>query len=372
MDYDLNKSQKMLEKSAKDFLSKECTSEYVRKMAEDGKGFDRGVWDKMAELGWMGINIPVNYDGIGLEFLDLAILLKQMGYHAFTGPFFSTVVLGALTLLEAGSEEQKMRMLPQIVNGKKILTLAWMEESSSYSLNNISMTATSNNGGYVLSGSKRFVPDAQVADIVICFARDENNGISAFIVDTETSGVQINSLICFSGEKLGEIVFDNASIPAENILGVPGKGDILLDKILSLAAVGKSAEMCGGARAVMSLAVPYSKERKQFGRPIGAFQAIQHHLADMLTSVDTIEFITLKAAWLISKDFEFRKEASMCKAWASDSYKKLVKLGHQVIGGISFMEEYDLQLYFKRAKTAEVLFGDGNYHRERVAEAIFS
>jgi alkylation response protein AidB-like acyl-CoA dehydrogenase len=373
MNYELNKSQKMLQKSARDFLSRECSSELVRKMAADEKGVDPEIWEKMAELGWMGINIPPEYGGGGFDFMDLVILLQQMGYYALPGPFFASVVLGGMAILEAGSEEQKKRLLPEIAEGTKKFTMAWMEAGSGYAPQNFGTRAAEKGEQYVLSGSKRFVPDARAADCIICFAQQEgHDGVSAFVVDADSPGVQVNELVCFSGEKLDEVVFDGVEIPTENMLGEPGKGGVLLERILSLAAVGKCAEMSGGARMVMNLAVPYAKTRKQFGRPVGAFQAIQHHLADMLTYADTMEFMTLKAAWLISAGFSADREVSICKAWASDSYKKLVRLGHQVIGGMGFMEEYDLQLYFKRAKTAEVLFGDGDFHRERVAKQIFS
>ncbi len=295
-----------------------------------------------------------------------------MGYFCVPGPFFSTAVLGGLAILEAGTEALKTNLLPDLAAGKRFLTLAWVEEGGLYSPEGIKLAAQSKDDHYVLSGTKLFVPYAHVADTIITAARtgDGAEDLTLFLVDAKSPGISVELLDTIAADKQCEVVFDKVKVPEDNLLGEVDKAWPILNRVLLMSAVAKSAEMAGGGRRVMELVVPYTKERKQFGRPVAASQAVQHHCADMLTYADTIEFMTHQAAWRIGAGLPFEKEASMCKAWVSDSYRKLAALGHQVIGGVGFMEEHDLQLYFKRAKAAELMFGDAAYHREMVAREM--
>jgi len=372
MNYDLSEEQNMLKESAHRFLAEECPSEFVREMVEDEKGFSPSLWRKMAELGWMGLQVPEEHGGSGMNFLYLAVLLSEMGRFCLPGPYFSTVILGGLTLMEAGNDEQKADILPDLAEGNRILTLAWLEEDGTYSPEGIRLAAKLQDDNYILSGTKLFVPDAHVADTIVCAARtgEETEGISLFLIDAESPGIGITVLDTLAGDKQCEVVFDGVSVPMTNMLGEVGKGWPVLEKVLLMSAVAKSAEMIGAAEKVLEMAVTYVKDRTQFGRPVGAFQAVQHHCANMLTYADTNKFMTYEAAWRIASGLPFEKQASMCKAWVSESHRKLVALGHQVIGGISFMEEHDLHLYFKRAKAAEQMFGDADFHRELVAREM--
>jgi alkylation response protein AidB-like acyl-CoA dehydrogenase len=376
MNYDLNKTQKILKDEAHRFLAKECPSDFVREMMDDENGFSENLWQKMAELDWMGIMIPEQYDGMGGNFLDLAVLLSEMGYFCTPGPFFATVVLGGLTILEAAGDAQKARILPTLCGGKKIMSLAWVEQDGTYLPEGIKLTATAQDQEYILSGTKLFVPYAHVADTLICAARtgppsdEQNAGITLFLVDAEQPGIHIESLDTLAGDKQCEVIFEDVAVSQDNVLGQPDRGWPVLKKVLLMSAVAKCAEMIGGAQGAMDMAIPYVKGREQFGRPVGSFQAIQHHCANMLTYADTLKFMTYQAAWRISEGLPFEKEASMCKAWGGDSYRKLVALAHQVIGGMGFMEEYDLQLYFKHAKAAEQILGDNEFHREMVAQEM--
>lgn len=372
MDYDLNEQQHMIQEAAHKFLSKECPSEFVRKMAEDERGFTDELWKGMTDLGWMSLLVPEEYGGFGGDFLDLAVLLSEMGYFALPGPYFSTVVLGGLTLLEAGNEEQKRETLAELSQGKRFLTLAWVEKEGTFSPDGIQTKADAAGNGYVLSGTKLFVPDAHVADPIICAARTgkDPEQITLFLVDPKTQGVTISPLETMAGDKQFEVVLENAEIPADGVLGEVDGAWPVLRKVQMLAAVAKCAEMAGGARKAMDLVLPWTKERIQFGRPIGSFQAVQHHCANMLTYLDTLTLMTYKAAWRISAGRPYEAQAFMCKAWVSDSYRKLVALAHQVLGGLGFMEEHDLGLYFKRAKEAEIFFGDADFHREETARRM--
>jgi 3-oxocholest-4-en-26-oyl-CoA dehydrogenase beta subunit len=339
-------------------------------MAEDEKGYDESLWKDMAELGWMGLMVPEPWGGSGMGFLDLAVLLREMGFFCLPGPFFSTVVLGGLTLLEAGSEAQKEALLPGLASGKHLLSLAWLEQEGTYTPEGLQLRAKSQDG-YRLTGSKLFVPYALGADL-ICAARTGENplDISLFLVGAESPGLELTALQTLAGDKQYLVSFKGVSIPEENLLGRYNEGWPVLQKILRMAAVAKAAEMSGGARRVMEMTVTYVKERIQFGRQVGAFQAVQHHCANMLTLAETLQFMAEQAAWRISAGMPFEKEASLCKAWVSEAYRKLVALGHQCIGGMGFMEEFDLQLYFKQAKTGELLFGDADFHREWLAREM--
>jgi alkylation response protein AidB-like acyl-CoA dehydrogenase len=372
MNYDLTEEQNMLRDSAHKFLADECPSELVRELAEDEKGFKQDLWQKMAELGWMGLPIPEEYGGSDMTFLELAVLLSEMGYYCLPGPFFSTVVLGGLTLIEAGSEQQKAEILPELAEGNRILTLAWLETDGTYSPEAIKMAAELQDNQYILSGTKLFVPDANVADTIICAARTgaEPDDITLFLIDAQSAGINITLLDTLAGDKQCEVILNEVAVPKSNVLGEIGKGWPILKKALLMSAVAKSAEMVGAAQKVLEMAVGYVKDRTQFGRPIGAFQAVPHHCANILTYADTIKYMMYEAAWRIASGLPFEQEASMCKSWVSDSHRKLVALGHQVIGGIGFMEEHDLHLYFKRAKAADQMFGDADFHRELVAQEM--
>jgi alkylation response protein AidB-like acyl-CoA dehydrogenase len=376
MNYDLSVEQKLLKDSARQFFKKECDSEFIREMAKDEKGYTPELWHKMAELGWMGLLVPEEYGDYQMTFLDMAVLLYEMGYACFPGPFFSSSVVGVLTILEAGNDEQKQKYLPDTAKGKRILTLAWPEVSGTYTAKGISAQAVLKDDHYVLSGTKLFVPSANAADTIICAMRtadyqgDDSAGITLFLVDGKSAGLHIEMLKTMAGDKQGEIILSNVEVPRANLLGQEGGGWPVLKKVLQKSAVAKCVEMAGGAQRVMEMVVDYAKKRVQFDRPIASFQAIQHHCADILTYVDTSTFMAYQASWKISEGLPFEMVASMCKAWVSDAYQNLVKLGHQIMGGTGFMEETDLQLYYKQAKAAELAFGDADFHREMVAREM--
>lgn len=375
MDFDLSEEQQILKDSAFRFLAKECSSTFVRRMEEDETGFTRELWQKMAELGWIGLMIPEKYGGSAMTFLDLSVLLSEMGYVCLPGPFFSTGVLGVIALLDAGNDTQKRDLLEEVAAGKRILTLAWTEPGGSYSAQGISLRGESRGDQYRLSGTKLFVPDAHVANTIICAVRtaesgDPEDGVSLILVDEKCKGVSVERLGTMAGDKLCVVSFEGVDVPEENLLGETNKAWPVLRRILLKAGVAKSAEMCGGAQRVLELALTNAKERVQFGRPVGAFQAVQHHCANILTYLDTSRFVTYQAAWRISEGLPYEREASICKAWVGDAYRRLVSLGHQVLGGMGFTEEHDMQLYFKQSNGAELAFGSADFHREIVAQQM--
>ena len=369
MDFGLSEGQRMLKQTARDFLTAECPTSLVKEMATDDRGYTAELWRKMAELGWMGLAFPEEYDGSGGSFLDLAVLLEEMGRVCLPGPFFSTVVLGGMTILELGNEKQKQELLPMIAKGELIVALALTEPGSSYGNSDMTVEAIADGDNYVIGGTKLFIPDAQIADYIVCVAKTAK-GATLFLVDSKSPGISCSLLKTIAGDKQCEVLFDKVKVPQENILGDLGQGWIQLQSILRRAAIAKCAEMVGGAQQVLEMTIDYVKQRVQFGRPIGAFQAVQHHCANMATDIDTSRFITYQAAWRLSEGLPCTQESAMAKAWVSDAYKRVTKLGHQSIGGVSLMEDHDMPLYSKRAKAAELILGDADFHREALAQEL--
>jgi alkylation response protein AidB-like acyl-CoA dehydrogenase len=366
----------MLRKSARDFLSKECPMTYVRRMMEDERGHSEEVWRKMADLGWTGLIFPESVGGAGLDMVDLVVVLEEMGRVVMPGPFFSTVVLAGVTLAEAGSDEQKNRYLKAIAAGDMKATLATLEPSGRWEADGIETTATVDSGGYLLSGTKLFVPDAHLADLIIVAARASGthgeDGVSLFAIETPKHGVTITTLATMDQtRKLCEVKLDRVRVGPEALVGKAGAGWAILQRVTDRAKTALCAEMCGGAERVLEMSVEYAKVRVQFDRPIGSFQAIQHKCANMLLLVESSKSATYYAAWAVANDVpEAPLAAAMAKSYTSDAYRVVAGEGIQIHGGIGFTWEHDMHIYFKRAKGSEFTFGDATYNRERVAQLI--
>ena len=375
MDFNLSEEQEMLRKSARDFLEDKCPKALIREMETGEKGYPPELWQEMAGLGWMGLAFPESYGGSGMGFIDLAILLEEMGRACLPGPFFSSVVLGGFTILDAGSDAQKQKYLPDITNGRSIFTLALTEVSAWHDAASIAATATADGNDFVIEGTKLFVPDAHVADYLLCVARTEQSanpeeGLTIFIVDASSPGLSQSALKTISGDKLFEIVFDRVRVHKENILGQAGKGWEIVQRIIERGAAAKCCDLVGGLQRVLEMTLDYAKERHQFDRPIGSFQVIQHYCADMATDVDSTRFSTYQATWMLSEGLPCRKEIAVAKAWAGEAYERVVTLAHQIHGAIGCTIDHDLQFYTKRGKAAQLSFGDGDYHRETVAQQM--
>jgi alkylation response protein AidB-like acyl-CoA dehydrogenase len=341
-------------------------------MEESETGYSRELWREMAELGWMGLVFPGKYGGGDMSFLDLAVLLEEMGRACLPGPFFSTVVLGGLSILDIGGEEQKQEYLPKLIRGEKIFTLALTEPGyHNYDASAVTVEATPDGGIYTIKGTKLFVPDAHIADYLLCVARAKpKNGITTFLADAKNPRIKCTVLKTIAGDKLCEVVFDQMPVPKANILGRLNQGWSAVQRIIERAAVGKCCEMVGNIQRVLEMTVDYAKERKQFDRPIGSFQIIQHYCADMATDVDGVRFSTYQAAWMLSEGLPCTKEVAIAKAWTSQASQRVVALAHQIHGAIGVTMEHDLHYYTERAKAAELAFGDANFYREIVAREM--
>ncbi|MCJ7743247.1 MAG: acyl-CoA/acyl-ACP dehydrogenase [Dehalococcoidales bacterium] len=376
MDFGLSEEQVMLRTSAREFLDKECPKKLVRAMMDDEKGYSAELWKKMADVGWQGLVFPSQYGGADSSFLDLAVLLEEMGRALVPGPFVPTVVHVGRAILAAGTDAQKQQFLPQIASGDMIMTLALTEASDSLEASGITLKATPDGEEYVIEGTKLFVPDAHIADCILCVTRTKESanpedGITLFLVDAKTAGIETEVLKTMTGEKLCEVFFSNVRVPKQNILGELNKGWPIVQRIFDEAAIAECAWMTGGIRWILETTVQYAKERIQFGVPIGSFQATQHKMANMTIEVEGSTSITHYAAWAASENSpELALAASMAKAWCSDGYKHAAFEGVQIHGGIGFTWDHDMHLYFKRAKSSEVAWGDGDYHRERIAKLL--
>ena len=369
MELELTNEQKILKSSIKDFLSKECPISLMREMNSDTNGFPKDTWKKMADLGWLGIIIPETYNGTGGTFVDLAIILESMGCVCCPGPFFSSVVLAGQAVLGLGSEQQKQDLLPRLADGDLIMTMAMDEPGIRYDPDRIATTASIENGQYVINGTKLFVGNVSISDVILVVARDESaeGKLSVIAVETDNEGLETTKLDTFAYEKQSEVVFKNVKVPGTAVLGTPGQAADFLETLREQAAVAKCAELLGIIQTTFEMSVNYAKERKQFGRAIGSFQAMQHHCANMVIEVDGSRFLTYQAAWKIAENISAGMDAAMAKSWTSNAARRVTGLAHQIHGAIAFCDEHDLHLYYRKAKAGEVAFGDSAFHREKIA-----
>jgi alkylation response protein AidB-like acyl-CoA dehydrogenase len=377
MDFAFSEQQEMLRASARQFLERECPPDVVRRLSDDSQGYASDLWQKMATLGWLGLVFPEMYGGSGLSFVDLTILMEEMGRVLLPAPFFSSVALGALTLLEAGNEAQRQQLLPRIARGDMKVSVALLEADARYDPRGIALRASIRGNRATLNGTKLFVVDAHVADYVICVARTRGGrnpeaGISLFLLDMKSPGISWTPMASMDQtRRLCEVTCTRVGTSLDAMLGRRDTAWPLLQRALDKATVALCAEMVGGAEKAMEMCVDYAKIRVQFGRQIGGFQAIKHKIADMKVWVENAKSIVYYAAWAVDSDApEAPRATSMAKAYCSEMYTRVTADGIQVHGGIGFTWEHNMHLYFKRAKSSEVLLGNTLWHRERTAALI--
>jgi alkylation response protein AidB-like acyl-CoA dehydrogenase len=378
MNFGFTEEQEMIRSQAAEFLKQEYPIAFVREWLNDEHGFNQDLWNKMSTLGWIGLVFPEHYRGAGLTFVDLTILLEQMGRALVPGAFFSTVLLGGLTIFETANAEQKLKWLTSIADGKLKTTLAHIEPEADGNADGSSfVTAKREDNGYVLNGTKLFVPDAHSADLILCTARfsgsrNPKEGISLFAVDRTTAGLNLSALKTMDQtRRLYEVTFHQVYVTEDRVLGEVGDASPAIEKVLRKATIGRCAEMVGGAQKMLDMCVEYAKQRIQFGRPIGSFQAIQHKCADMLLLIESARSAVYAAACAANEDsVDAALLASVAKAYTNDACRFVAGETIQVHGGMGFTWEHDAHLYVKRAKADEFSFGDASYHRARVAELI--
>jgi alkylation response protein AidB-like acyl-CoA dehydrogenase len=367
MNFAFSEEQEELRKVVRQFLDARSPEAEVRRLMDTTDGYDPDIWKQMGDqMGLQGLIVPENYGGSGYSYVELTVVLEEMGRALLCAPFFSTVVLAANTLIHAASEDAKAKYLPGIASGATIATVAFTEENGRWDEAGVTLTAAADG---TLSGTKMFVIDGHTAGLVIVLARKADGGLGLYAVDGGAAGLTRTALSTMDQtRKQARLEF--SGVAGEEI-GKSGFGWSDFSTVLDLASVGLAAEQVGGAQKCLDMAVEYAKVRVQFGRPIGSFQAIKHKCADMLLEVESGKSAAYYAAWAAAEDNEeLPVVASLAKAYVSDAYFHAAAENIQIHGGIGFTWEHDAHLYFKRAKSSEILLGDATYHRELLAQRI--
>lgn len=373
MDFSLSEEQELLQRTAREFLERECPTTFVREVIKDKDGFSRELHRKMAELGWMGLLIPEASGGLGLKMLDMVLLLEEMGRAALPGPFLFSSVLATLALIQGGTGAQKKTWLPRLTSGEGVGTVALLEASDRLDPAGVTTRVKKTRDGYRLSGTKEFVPYAQVADFFIAPFRASGRGeegISLFLIERESPDIAIKPLEIFDLTRRSyEVAFNDVLVPKEALLGGEGKGWKMFARLLDAGCVALAADSLGGAQKALEMAVEYSKVRTQFGRPIGSFQALKHMAAEMVGEIEPARALVWYAAHVFdARPPEAPRAASLAKARLSDVYSRTTNRAVQMHGGIGFTWEHDMHFWFKRAKWNEYAFGDATFHCEQLAQ----
>jgi alkylation response protein AidB-like acyl-CoA dehydrogenase len=356
MQFGLSENQVILRDSAREFFAGECSPAIVRRLSETTTAHDPTLWSQLAAQGYTGIVFDEAYGGVGLGAVELVLLMEEAGRVLLPGPLFSTVALAGAAIDACGSDEQKRRRLMPICRGEACATLALLESSASWDPAALRMTGSAGR----LSGEKLFVTDAAVAQFIVVVAND-----GVFVVDATSPGVRIAPMTGMDlTRRLYAISFDNA--PAEPLANPGGLG-----RALEIATTALVAEMVGGMQRTLDITVEYAKTRKQFGKPIGGFQAVQHMCADMYLETESARSAAYYAAWALQERAPDAAAAvATAKLYASDVARQVGNRGIQVHGGMGFTWENDLHLYYRRAKASETMLGDATFHRERLARLV--
>ncbi len=374
MNFAFTEEQELLRETARRFLDDKAPSEVVRKLMESHDGYDPAHWSEIAQMGWQAMAIPEEYGGAGFSFLETVVLMEEMGRSLFPAPYLSTVILCSNLLLELGDEEQKSSHLPGIAAGETVWALAVTEPDGGWQAGDMQLRATREGDSWRLDGTKAYVIDGHVADHFLVVARTDeaDEAVSVFIVDAGATGVMATKVESMDQTRsLATVQFDGLQVPAGALVGEVSSAWEAVETVLDVAAVALAAEQVGGAQACLDMSVEYAKVRMQFGRPIGSFQAIKHKCADMLVQVESAKSAAYYAGWATSeRNEEFAVVAPLAKSYCSEAFFFCAAENIQIHGGIGFTWEHDAHLYFKRAKSSELMFGDPAYHRTRLADRI--
>jgi alkylation response protein AidB-like acyl-CoA dehydrogenase len=366
MNFGFTDEQEMLREGARRFLEAECRTTLVRRMLDDPTAHPPALWRSLVELGWTGLLVPEAHGGLGGSFVDLLVVLEECGRALLPGPFFATVA-AATALVEGGSADLHAEMLPRVARGEVLLSLAVAEADGRFDADGVALAARATDGSFVLRGTKHFVMDAHVADHLVVAARAAD-GVTLFLVDGRAGGVDVTPVRTVDmTRRLHRVDLRDVSVPAARVLG----GAPLLRRTLEVATAAIVAEMVGTAQRALDLTVAYVKERVQFGRPVGSFQAVKHQCVDMLAQVENARSLAYYAAWAVAENApEARRAVAMAKAYASDMVKHVTSVAIQLHGGIGFTWEHDMHLFHRRALAQEATFGSAPVHRAVVAEAL--
>ncbi len=362
MNFGFTEEQELLRQEVRKYLDENASSEHVREIVETPEGFSRAQWKEIAELGWTGLTVAEEHGGAGLGWVDLIVLLEETGRSLFPSPLVSNTIAAA-AIAEAGSPEQAARFLPSLADGSRIGTLALLEADDRLGEEGIALAGEASGGSFTLRGEKRYVTDADAADVFVVPFR-ASGPVRLAVVSADAEGVTVESTPSMDlTKRMGTVRFDGVSVPGADVLeSAP------LSRILDLATAAVTAEMVGAAEGAHALTVAFTKERIQFGKPIGQFQGVKHPLAEMHVDVESFKSLVYYAAWALDeRHADAPRAVSMAKAYASDAFARIGIDAVQLHGGVGYTWEYDAQLYLKRSKWARPIFGDAAHHYERVA-----
>jgi alkylation response protein AidB-like acyl-CoA dehydrogenase len=374
MDVLLTEEEKMVRNSAREFFEAECSTTLVREMETDAKGYPPALWRKVAELGWHGMALPEKYGGQDLPLVYLGLIFGEVGRAVAPLPLHSTVV-AALTIARDGTEAQREAILPAVVRGDAVLTWAFTERDPRFLPETVHMQAVASGDHFVINGTKLFVDNFAAADqcLVVCRTAPGstgNAGLSLFLVDTKSPGLSHVPLVTIAKDKQSEVVFDNVRVPRANLIGELDQGGPIVERMLDRATAFLCAQMLGATRKDAEMAIEYAKYRVAFGQPIGAFQSIQHVCADMIVWLDGGEMLTYEALWKMDQGLPASVEVSQAKAFCNEKCEAVVRFSQMIHGGIGFMMEFDLHLWFRRVSAWTMRLGTSYEHRARIAHAL--
>ena len=358
-----------LKKSVAEFLKKEAPYDIVKEIYESEDGYSPKMWKKMSQLDWLGVPFQEEYDGLEEPFMSLCLVLEEMGKAGFPSPYFSTVVLGGLTILAGGNDKQKEKILKKVIKGKQIIATALYQDTIGYDFSSTNVSAKKADDVYVLNGENLIAHDANIAGIIIVPAETEN-GITLFLLDAKADGVKVTRIKSIGNDNLCTVDIKDVQVKHEDMLGQDGHGEDILKKVVDKAIVAKCAEMLGGCAAAIDLAAKYARQRIQYGVPIGGQQAIQHRLADMQIAYDTCLHYFYKVVWMIEENMEFEMDAYALKAKLSECSNFIGYHAVRIHGGVGLTDEFSVALYFRKAKASEFNLGDPLSLYEKVAESL--
>jgi alkylation response protein AidB-like acyl-CoA dehydrogenase len=372
MDITLDEDQTLLHETALSFAQGALTPKRVRELEMTDNGFDTGVWKEMAQMGWAGAPFPDAYGGAEVGSFELGLIVEALGQGAVPSPLFATVIEAGLLLLDAGSEAQKGEWLPRIAAGDAILTTAITEPGGGLAPQEIRARIAPTGNGFRIDGTKLFVRDAGAAEAVICLARsgDKPTDLSLALVRTDAPGVSLRRLQAAGGEALWEVKFEGVTVDADAIVDEPGAAWPPVARLLLRGAAFKSAELVGIGKAALDLTLDYAKTRIQFGRPIGSFQGVQHHCAEMFRDLETSRLLAWQAAASLGNGMAGSREVAIAKLKCSLAIPALTRTAHQIHGAIAYYRDYPLELFYHRAIAAQAAYGDGAYHRRALAKML--
>jgi alkylation response protein AidB-like acyl-CoA dehydrogenase len=372
MDLDFSEEQEMLRGMVRGLLAEHCPVDVVRQLEDDETGYPAELWKQLGEVGVIGMRLPESVGGSGQSLLDTAIVYEELGRSLAPTPHFPSAVLGGGAILAAGSEVQRQEWLPRIASGDAVVAPAWLEPDRGFGPEGVQLRAEPDGDGFRLSGVKRHVPFAAAAIQLLVLARTGSapDDVDLFLVDPASPGLRSQQQLSMASDAQFRLDFDGVSVPAANRLGPAGSGWATWDRALLEGVVLLAAQAIGGAERALEITVEYAKERKQFDKPLGAFQAISHYLADASTKIDGGRTLVYEAAWAEGAGRSIERLAPMAKLFACQTYRDTTAMCEQVWGGVGFTIEYDIQLYFRRAKQLQLSWWDTRALEERIAAPV--